>query len=223
MANRARERAAVVVAELGGYYYETPRGARLVFAIEPIEIHSFDDVHRWTMRYEAFAAEIAGCDLACSDPFHLFYAPRATRDPKRGPESPFTLGDPSALRPIDLPEAPEDTQHQPRPKAGWNTSPEPLDAYTPTPLLADLERAGLVRGVGPLPGSLAITCPNAAAHSTGSAEAIYLSPSWFGGSGAVRCLHQHCREFRDARSWRRAITSSNRLARLAGDGCVCGR
>jgi hypothetical protein len=230
-----RENAAKLLTELSGFFFETPRGARLVFAIEPIELRDRNDAREWSSRYDAFCDGMLGrriiCDRACSDPFHLFYATRATRDPSRGPEDPFTLGDPATLQPITLPKAPtpNNTPGQHERKRVLEAGHNELHAAHGA-LFEELRKAGLLRRSGPEPGSYVIVCPRNHLHvrpeRAGDGATIYYAPSWWGGSGIVFCHHEVCRKIKNARQWRREIAKLEGVervqARPSAAECVVG-
>lgn len=197
----------------GAFIYFTRNGARIVgrFA-EPFAITSPADALRWRACYTAqcarFAAHGLDADRACADWGRLFRLPRATRDLGGAPEQWPTIGDPHNIGTIGLPQprselrphAPAQPRAQRAVQGGVSES---------TALLRDLERAGLIVGPGPAPGSFRIICPNDRSHTTGApgdGSTIYYPPRDFCGGGFVHCFHR-CAEIRTAREWRRRIAS----------------
>jgi hypothetical protein len=87
----------------GSFVYRTTGGYRIVYTLgRPFEIATQADEVAWKVFYIrslvhlAREFDIVG-DATCKPWNWLFRVPRATRNRLRGPETPFTMGDPAAI------------------------------------------------------------------------------------------------------------------------------
>lgn len=87
----------------GAYVYRTTGGYRLVYTLTPaFDIGTEDDAIAWKQFYVRSLIHLAReysivADASCKPWNWLFRLPRATRNVLRGPETPYTLGDPSVV------------------------------------------------------------------------------------------------------------------------------
>jgi hypothetical protein len=212
--------AAVSVAFPDSYVFTTRAGYRLIWLrATPYEITSSEDAARCKAE-QAGACDVLEtygirADRACLGPLHLYRLPWVIRDGQC--TEPEIIGSADRIGFFELPEGSPKPKHSTSPAAASSRAAlagqdANSDAFAPTALLADLQRAGLVIGPGPLPGSLLIVCPRDAAHSTGRSgdgSTVYHAPNVFGGSGWLDCKHSGCRAAcKTVRDWRRAVTKA---------------
>lgn len=189
-------------------HYETRGGSRIVYALRsPVILSTEQDAARWSSRYlvacaylrRAFGLDV---DTACCDWTRLFRLPHATRSGGR-PERLPVHGDPERI-------------------GVFLFTPSEVDVEGARPQLRRLARRGrlsfttddttgegllywLLRGRGdvgpPAPrGGWLARCPNAAAHTTETADdaTVVYPPSAGKSLGAICCLHAHCQAITSA-------------------------